>query len=95
MSRFLAAILKAPIRAYQYVISPLLPPSCRHLPTCSDYTAEAITIHGPLKGLWLGLKRISRCHPWGTSGYDPVPQRRQAAQGCCARPSSSSPHAVE
>lgn len=61
------------IRWYQTSISPLTPPSCRYTPTCSQYTLEAIQKYGPLKGLWLGIKRISRCHPWGGSGYDPVP----------------------
>ncbi|MFN9519934.1 MAG: membrane protein insertion efficiency factor YidD [Bacteroidota bacterium] len=60
------------IKLYQYLISPLLPNACRYTPTCSQYSIEAITKYGPLKGMWLGLKRISRCHPWGGSGYDPV-----------------------
>ncbi len=51
----------------------MLPKSCRFVPTCSDYTIEAIKKHGPLKGVWLGIKRISKCHPWGGQGYDPVP----------------------
>ncbi len=58
---------------YKYVLSPLLPASCRHVPTCSQYAIEAIKIHGPFKGVWLAARRISRCHPWGTHGYDPVP----------------------
>jgi hypothetical protein len=62
-----------PVKLYQLLISPLLPASCRHYPSCSQYTIEAIKIHGILKGSWLAIKRISRCHPWGTSGYDPVP----------------------
>jgi uncharacterized protein len=60
---------------YRYAISPLTPASCRHVPTCSQYMIEALKIHGPFKGLWLGLKRISHCHPWGTHGYDPVPPK--------------------
>lgn len=61
------------IRWYQLYISPLTPPSCRYTPTCSQYTLEAIQKYGPVKGVWLGIKRISRCHPWGGHGYDPVP----------------------
>lgn len=61
------------IRFYQHYISPLTPPACRYTPTCSQYTYEAIQKYGALKGCWLGLKRICRCHPWGGSGYDPVP----------------------
>lgn len=63
----------AMIRFYQRNISPLTPPACRFTPTCSQYTLEAIEKYGALKGCWLGLKRICRCHPWGGSGYDPVP----------------------
>jgi putative membrane protein insertion efficiency factor len=61
------------IRFYQYVISPAIGPKCRFTPTCSQYTAEALQKHGVIKGLVLGVKRISRCHPGGGSGYDPVP----------------------
>lgn len=61
------------VRFYQYCISPLTPPSCRYTPTCSQYAVEALKKYGPLKGGWLTLKRLSRCHPWGGSGYDPVP----------------------
>lgn len=61
------------IRFYQLAISPLTPPSCRFVPTCSEYGIEAIRKHGAIKGGWLTLKRICRCHPWGGSGYDPVP----------------------
>ena len=63
------------VNIYRYSISPLTPASCRHVPTCSAFTREAIQVHGPLKGTWLGLKRLSKCHPWGTSGYDPVPKK--------------------
>jgi uncharacterized protein len=61
------------IRVYQSTIGPALPPACRYLPTCSEYTYAAIQKHGLLKGGWLGLKRIARCHPFGGSGFDPVP----------------------
>ncbi len=69
----LSALLILPIRFYQLFISPLTPASCRFTPTCSQYAFEAIKKHGPFKGGWLALKRILRCHPWGGSGYDPVP----------------------
>ncbi|WP_303408615.1 membrane protein insertion efficiency factor YidD [uncultured Duncaniella sp.] len=62
-----------PIYFYRACISPMLTPSCRFTPTCSEYAIEAINRHGAIKGLWLTVKRISRCHPWGGSGYDPVP----------------------
>ena len=61
------------IRAYQLAVSPMLGHHCRYAPSCSAYTTEAIAIHGPGRGTWLGLKRVLRCHPWGSSGYDPVP----------------------
>lgn len=61
------------VKFYQYSISPLKPPTCRFVPTCSQYAVEAIHKYGPFKGLWLSIKRLSRCHPWGSSGYDPVP----------------------
>ena len=66
-------ILISLIRFYQRFISPLTPPACRFTPTCSQYMLEAIQKYGALKGTWLGIKRICRCHPWGGSGYDPVP----------------------
>ena len=66
-------ILIALIRFYQGAISPLTPPSCRFVPTCSQYAIEAIQRYGAFKGGWLTLKRLSRCHPWGGSGFDPVP----------------------
>ena len=66
-------LLLALIRFYRYVISPLLGRRCRFFPSCSEYTAEALEKHGALKGACLGLKRISRCHPWNPGGFDPVP----------------------
>ena len=62
------------IRFYQVCISPLKPPSCRFTPTCSQYAIEAFRRHGPIKGMYLTVRRLLRCHPWGGSGYDPVPQ---------------------
>ena len=64
----------AMVRAYQLLISPLLLPSCRFLPTCSEYAAGAIERHGAVRGAALALRRVTRCHPWGDSGYDPVPE---------------------
>ena len=61
------------VRFYQICISPLKPACCRFTPTCSAYAIEALRKHGPIKGLYLAVKRILRCHPWGGSGYDPVP----------------------
>ena len=60
------------VRAYRLLLSPYLPPSCRYLPTCSQYAEEALDKYGALKGGMIALKRISRCHPWGGSGYDPL-----------------------
>ncbi|MDE7070025.1 MAG: membrane protein insertion efficiency factor YidD [Alistipes sp.] len=61
------------VHFYRRCISPFTPPSCRFTPTCSQYAVEALRRHGPLRGTWLTLKRLARCHPWGGSGYDPVP----------------------
>ena len=61
------------IRIYQCCISPWFPASCRFTPTCSQYALEAVRKYGPFKGGWLTVKRLARCHPWGGSGYDPVP----------------------
>ena len=70
------------IKMYQYLISPVLGGSCRYTPTCSQYGVEAIRKHGPFKGLWLTTKRISRCHPWGGHGHDPVPYTRYYLHLC-------------
>lgn len=70
---YLRFICILPIRFYQLCISPLLPPACRYYPSCSAYAVQAILRHGIFRGGWLALKRILRCHPWGGSGYDPVP----------------------
>lgn len=66
-------LLILPIRFYQRCVSPMLPPACRFTPTCSQYAIEAISKYGVLKGSYLAIRRILRCHPWGGSGYNPVP----------------------
>lgn len=73
IKKILSTIILLLVYFYRSCISPLTPPSCRYTPTCSAYMIEAVKKHGPFKGLWLGIKRICRCHPWGGSGYDPVP----------------------
>ena len=73
MKRIFSSLLIIPIKIYQMIISPLLGPSCRFTPTCSQYAVEAIQKYGPFKGSWLSFKRILKCHPWGGSGYVPVP----------------------
>ena len=73
MLKVLNYFLIVPIKLYQKLLSPLIGPSCRFTPTCSNYAIEAINKHGPFKGFWLAIKRISKCHPWGDSGHDPVP----------------------
>jgi putative membrane protein insertion efficiency factor len=70
----LRSIVLALIRFYRKGISPFLPASCRYTPTCSGYALEAVTRYGALKGGWLTVRRLLRCHPWGGSGYDPVPE---------------------
>jgi putative membrane protein insertion efficiency factor len=73
--------LSLPIHAYRYALSPMLPPSCRFAPSCSAYALEALSVHGPIKGTWLGVRRLCRCHPiaflGGSSGIDPVPPARR------------------
>ena len=77
ITEIIKKVLNAPFIAlilfYRRCISPLKPPTCRFTPTCSQYALEAFRKYGPFKGFWLSLKRILRCHPWGGSGYDPVP----------------------
>ncbi|MEN6587699.1 MAG: membrane protein insertion efficiency factor YidD [Sulfuricella sp.] len=66
-------ILLMAIKAYQYLISPMLGPSCRFTPSCSEYASQAVKKYGATKGLWLSIKRVGRCHPWHDGGYDPLP----------------------
>ncbi|MFC7333751.1 membrane protein insertion efficiency factor YidD [Rhodocista pekingensis] len=66
-------LLRAPIHLYRWVVSPLLGPSCRYVPSCSEYALDALSKHGAVRGSWLAVRRILRCHPWGGSGWDPVP----------------------
>jgi hypothetical protein len=73
MNRWLALPLIWLVRVYQYAISPMLGRSCRFHPSCSEYAVEALQRHGALRGLWLAVRRVGRCHPWHPGGYDPVP----------------------
>lgn len=73
-----ARLLILPVRIYQRVISPVLPPTCRFYPSCSAYAVEALTVHGALRGAWLAIRRLLRCGPWHPGGLDPVPPRRRA-----------------
>lgn len=68
-----SAIVLGLVYFYRFAISPLKPPTCRYSPTCSEYAIQAVKKYGPFKGVWLAVKRISRCHPWGGHGFDPVP----------------------
>ena len=78
LSSIAAQVLSLPIRFYRICISPLIPSRCRYTPTCSEYALEALQQHGPVRGLWLSIKRIGRCHPWGGHGYDPVPNKKSS-----------------
>ena len=83
----LSALLLAMIRGYRRWLSPMLGTNCRYHPTCSRYTYEAIEIHGAVKGSWLGVRRIGRCHPFHEGGFDPVP----GSDGALSRPPQGSP----
>ena len=72
-----ARVLIDPVIAYRRFISPLLPPRCRFAPSCSEYALEALRRHGAVRGLWLSVRRLARCHPFNPGGYDPVPTRLQ------------------
>jgi uncharacterized protein len=76
MNKVLSKFFILLVRFYQVSISPLSPASCRHQPTCSQYTIESIKEWGAFTGSWMGVKRLSKCHPWGTHGYDPVPKKK-------------------
>ena len=77
---FVSAMLIGAVKFYKKAISPWLPVACRYKPTCSEYMIEAIQKHGAFRGTILGLKRIGRCHPWGGSGFDPVPDNTKSQQ---------------
>ena len=77
MTRALSSLLILFIRAYQVVLSPHLGCCCRFEPSCSNYAIEALHVHGPFRGAWLAARRLARCHPFGPSGFDPVPPKSQ------------------
>lgn len=87
MARFVTAVIRILIRFYQRILNPMLKVisgpgmGCRYSPSCSNYFLQAVEIHGPLRGCWMGICRILRCHPWGGSGYDPVPSPRNTGEG--------------
>ena len=89
MLKILEYLLIAPIWLYQKMISPFFPSTCRFNPTCSNYAMDAIKLKGPFVGFWLALKRILKCHPWGGTGYDPIPLYFQYAQNRHAHPYDS------
>ena len=77
MTSVVARVIVAPIRFYQRFVSPALPASCRYYPTCSSYAVEALQVHGAVRGIWLAVRRLGRCHPWHEGGMDPVPPARE------------------
>lgn len=79
--KMIGMVLRILIRGYQLLLSPVLPGACRFYPTCSGYAAEAVARWGALRGGWLAVKRIGRCHPWGDSGFDPVPTGNSGMAG--------------
>lgn len=93
VARLVALPLRALVLIYQRLVSPLLPGACRYYPTCSAYAAEALRVHGGFRGAWLALRRISRCHPWGGSGPDPVSSAHGlVAEASAAQDAPFSPH---
>ena len=92
VSRLLALPLIWLVRAYQLVISPMTPPSCRFYPSCSAYAITALERFGPLKGTWLTVRRLLRCHPWNPGGVDHVPERAPAAGSASHRPAAHANH---
>ena len=87
------SLLSGLVRVYRLLLSPVLPPACRFHPSCSTYALEAIAAHGALRGGWLAVRRILRCHPWNDGGYDPVPPALDHAHlhGCRCEPSPRPP----
>jgi len=83
------------LRAYRFAISPLYGQVCRYHPSCSAYALEAVTVHGSIRGSWLAVRRVARCHPWAAGGYDPVPPRRETPRRTSSTvgvPPATSPH---
>ncbi|MEX1114991.1 MAG: membrane protein insertion efficiency factor YidD [Akkermansiaceae bacterium] len=100
ISRFLTFLIRSLIRFYQRILNPMIKATggpglgCRYDPTCSHYFLQAAELHGPFRGSWYGICRIFRCHPWGGSGYDPVPSARNATaeKNSCSCPHDTSHH---
>lgn len=90
-SRWVVRVLLLPLRFYQRWISPALGPRCRFAPSCSHYAAEALQVHGPLRGSVLAVRRLLRCHPWNPGGHDPVPPPRTSSATMSTDPSHRSP----
>ena len=84
-----SSLLRGFVRGFQLFISPVLPPSCRYYPSCSEYALQALDRHGPIAGVWLTIGRLARCHPFGGSGHDPVPESwpRCPDSACHGQPS--------
>lgn len=82
LSALAVALLSLPVLIWRYLISPALPPACRYMPSCSAYALEALRVHGPVRGSALTVRRLCRCHPFGSHGYDPVPPRGTTLFAC-------------